>query len=430
MGLKATIQNRVVRSLFSPKRRDRNRQKAERQRAAKNLPHVVEYFHEVGDPYSHLLVQVLPEFVRRYNVEFKVHLVPPPPDWAAPDRDRLETYARRDAAMLAAKAGLAFQDPGRQPSSTQINAANEALLSALDAGHFLEQAFEIGQKVWRGELEDTPNEASESASDVLLTSAARRDALGHYLGGTLYYAGEWYWGLDRLHFLEARLGALGVRQDDASKAPIFAPPAVPVGTKSFSADVAPVLHWYVSFRSPYTGIVRDRVKALADAYGAELKIRYVLPMVMRGMQVPRKKGFYIMSDTVREAERLGVSFGNSVDPVGEPVERGYAILHEAIRRGKGYAFANSFLSGVWADGLDAGSDRGLKTITERAGLSWQDMKPLLGGDHWREEAEANQQEMFSYGIWGVPSFRVGEVATWGQDRLWVIEDALKALKEV
>ena len=430
MGLKATIQNRVVRSLFSPKRRDRNRQKAERQRVAKNLPHVVEYFHEVGDPYSHLLVQVLPEFVRRYNVELKVHLVPPPPDWAAPDRDRLEAYARRDAAMLAAKAGLAFQDPGHQPSSRQINAANMLLRVASDAGKFLEQASEIGQQAWRGELQDTLNEVGQTVIDALAASAERRDALGHYLGGTLYYAGEWYWGLDRLHFLEARLSALGVRQDDASTAPIFAPPTVPEGTGSFSADVAPVLHWYVSFRSPYTGIVRDRVKALADAYGAELKIRYVLPMVMRGMQVPRKKGFYIMSDTVREAERLGVSFGNSVDPVGEPVERGYAILHEAIRRGKGYAFANSFLSGVWADGLDAGSDRGLKTITERAGLSWQDMKLLLGGDHWREEAEANQQEMFSYGIWGVPSFRVGEVATWGQDRLWVIEDALKALTEV
>ena len=89
MGLKATIQNRVVRSLFSPKRRDRTRQKAERQRVSKNLPHVVEYFHEVEDPYSHLLVQVLPEFMRRYDVELKVHLVPPPPDWAAPDRDRL-----------------------------------------------------------------------------------------------------------------------------------------------------------------------------------------------------------------------------------------------------------------------------------------------------------------------------------------------------
>ena len=39
----------------------------------------------------------------------------------------------------------------------------------------------------------------------------------------------------------------------------------------------PDLHWYLSFRSPYTAIVRDRVKSLADAYGANLKIRFVPP---------------------------------------------------------------------------------------------------------------------------------------------------------
>jgi 2-hydroxychromene-2-carboxylate isomerase len=229
--------------------------------------------------------------------------------------------------------------------------------------------------------------------------------------------------VDRLHYLESRLRALGVAKTDNPTA-IFAPPTVPLLSASHTTSERPILHWYLSFRSPYTGIVADRVKALADAYGAELRLRYVLPMVMRGMRVPRMKGFYIMSDTVREAERLGVPFGNMSDPVGRPVERGYAILHKAIELGKGCDFVRSFLSGVWAEGIDAGSDRGLKEITERAGLAWAEMQPLLGGDHWRAAAEANQAEMFSHGIWGVPSFRVGDTAIWGQDRLWVIEDAL------
>ena len=213
---------------------------------------------------------------------------------------------------------------------------------------------------------------------------------------------------------------------DARDEPIFAPPIVPSAAPLQGRASGPGLHWYLSFRSPYTGIVAERVKALADAHGAEIKLRFVLPMVMRGMQVPRAKGFYIMRDAVREAERMGIPFGNMRDPVGEPVERGYAILHRAIEMGKGLEFAKSFLSGVWAEGLDAGSDRGLRTITERAGLSWSDMKPLIGGDHWRADAEANQQEMFRHGVWGVPSFRVGDVVAWGQDRLWLIEEALVA----
>jgi len=28
------------------------------------------------------------------------------------------------------------------------------------------------------------------------------------------------------------------------------------------------------------------------------------------------------------------------------------------------------------------------------------------------------------GLWGVPSFRVGDTAVWGQDRLWAVQQAL------
>ncbi len=425
MGFRATVKNRVAKRLFSLDRRDAKRRKLEQKRQVQGAPHVVEYFHEVGDPYSHLMAQVLAEFRQRYDIDLKVHVVSPPPDWAAPDRERLESYARKDAARLALRAGLTFSDPGTQPAPTEIAAANARLVSAVAEGTFLQNATDIGHQLWSGQ--SLPGgEPSPDIAQTLEQATQRRDDLGHYLGATLYYGGEWYWGVDRLHYLERRLSELGAARD-AGLPPIFSPPSVPAA-KAAGADTKPlVVHWYLSFRSPYTGIVADRVKALADVYGANLKLRFVLPMVMRGMVVPRAKGFYIMSDTVREADRLGVPFGNMYDPVGQPVERGYAILHRAIELGRGFEFAHFFLSGVWADGLNAGSDRGLKTITERAGLSWQDLKPLLGGDHWRADADANQDEMFSHGVWGVPSFRVGKVTAWGQDRLWVIEDELKRL---
>lgn len=426
MGFKAILQRKVAGHLFSVKRRNAQRQKAERKRRSDGTPHLVEYFHEAGDPYSHLMMQLLPAFCGRYDIELKIHIVPPPPDWAAPDRARLDTYARKDAARLAKIMGLAYEDPGHQPADADIELANAALLGAVADNTFLESAAGIGDKLWKGQAEDAWANAAVDVSQTLAASNARRDALGHYLGAVLFYAGEWYWGPDRLHYLENRLRGLGVARQGTPDAPLFAPPSVPSARAEARPEQPLELHWYLSFRSPYTGIVADRVKALAEAYGAELKLRYVLPMVMRGMQVPRMKGFYIMKDAVREAERLGIPFGDMCDPVGEPVERGYAILHKAIALGQGFQFARSFLSGVWAEGLDAGSDRGLKIITERAGLSWAEMKRLIGGDHWRADAQANQDEMFSYGVWGVPSFRVGDVAVWGQDRLWVVEEALAA----
>jgi 2-hydroxychromene-2-carboxylate isomerase len=39
-------------------------------------------------------------------------------------------------------------------------------------------------------------------------------------------------------------------------------------------------------------------------------------------------------------------------------------------------------------------------------------------------AEANRSAMFALGLWGVPSFHVGNTAVWGQDRLWAVQEVL------
>ena len=49
MTVKAELRRRVMRHLFSLKRRDSRRISAERKRQSSGNPHVVEYFHEAGD---------------------------------------------------------------------------------------------------------------------------------------------------------------------------------------------------------------------------------------------------------------------------------------------------------------------------------------------------------------------------------------------
>ena len=189
---------------------------------------------------------------------------------------------------------------------------------------------------------------SEPATNTFAADA-RLKKLGHYLGGTLYYRGEWYWGLDRLHYLEERLIDLGLRRAGDGSDVIYNPPNVPAG----SGDSGAELNWYLSFRSPYSAIVRERIKTLSDAYSAELKIRFVLPMVMRGLPVSPAKKKYIPLDAAREARRLNVPFGRIMDPVGAPVERGYSLFSWARSHGRSYEFTNAFLSSVWAEGVDA-----------------------------------------------------------------------------
>lgn len=374
MGLKSYIVPRAAEKLLSRKTLDAKRAKFEHLRAKSGNPHRVEFFHDPSDPYSQLLAQVLSDFASRYDVELQTHIVGQPAEDAAPEREKLRDYAKMDAAQLARRAKMDF------------------------------------------EFTDNPPAENTKQADAHLAE------LGHYQGGMLYYGGEWYWGMDRLHYLEARLSELGLGSTDF----YYLPPTAPSGQGETGGTE---LHWYLSFRSPYSAIARDRIKTLADAYGATLKLRFVLPMVMRDLPVSPLKKKYIPIDTAREAHRLGVPFGRICDPVGKPVEMAYSLMPWAREQGRDYAYAQSWLTGVWAEGIDAGGQRGLRKIVERAGLDWTIAKTFLGTEDWRVEAEANRVEMMDYGVWGVPSFRLGNTITWGQDRLWVIENRLKEISE-
>ena len=428
MSLKTALFSAVAAHWTGDAALRQRRADAERARRRAGAPHLVEYFHQVDDPYSHLAAQALRLMTDRYAVELKPWVVGAPEDWAAPERALLLDHARRDAARLAAGADLRFIDPGAQPDPALIAAATGHLVRTKDPTVFLDRAITLGDALWRGSPirgADPRDAGGADPAAAIAEGDARRKALGHFMGGMIHYGGEWYWGVDRLHYLEARLADLGARRIGAPETAIYLPPPTPNGAAK-SPRPGLELHYYLSFRSPYTYVAAARAAALAKAYGAELKLRFVLPMVMRGLPVPQMKSRYFTLDTAREARRAGVPFGRIADPVGAPVERGYSLLPWAIRQGRGFEFCLSFMKGVWSEGIDAGQDAGLRRIVQRAGLSWSEARPLIGNDDWRAEAEANRREMMQLGLWGVPCFRVDDVSVWGQDRMWVIEDALIA----
>jgi 2-hydroxychromene-2-carboxylate isomerase len=431
MSLRSLLMPVISQRLLSRSRVLKGRAQAERTRRSRREPHRVHYFHQVDDPYSALLAACLPALITRYEIELVPHLVGPPPDAAAPDRERLVAYSRRDAQMLAAHLGLDFHDPRAQPSKLLVAQASARLVAAVRDGRFVEMAGAVSAALWTaaaGASEVTcaialPEADAAEVAAHLRQAEAMRKRLGHYLGATLFYGGEWYWGVDRLHHLEQRLHELGAQRPGAlgSMFPPDADLAAPVAL----ADAAPI-DFFFSFRSPYSAIVAPRVFELARLTGAPVRLRYVLPMVMRGLAVPREKRRYISTDAAREAFVRGTPFGRVNDPVGRPVERGLSLMPLAERLGKGPAYVLSFMQGVWAEGLDAGSDRGLRRIAERAGLSWADACTAMKDEAWRQTAEANRTELLGLGLWGVPSFRVRDTAVWGQDRLWAVQQALLA----
>jgi 2-hydroxychromene-2-carboxylate isomerase len=174
-----------------------------------------------------------------------------------------------------------------------------------------------------------------------------------------------------------------------------------------------------------------RTFALAARTGVTLRMRPVLPMVMRGLEVPAAKRMYIMLDAKREAESVGLPFGRISDPVGAPVERGFSLYPFAVSQGRAADYLFAFCRAAFAEGVDTGSDKGLRHVVTRAGLSWDAALAAVDHEHWRAELEENRRVMLATGLWGVPSYRLrggaegADFCVWGQDRLWLVEAEIR-----
>ncbi len=415
---------------------EKRRAKAERLRRKNDAPHVVEYFHQVEDGYSHLAIQMLEPLCRRYDIRLVCHLVSGPRGANSPEPDLLLRLSRYDAGLVAPEYGLDFPGGNDAPDETCREQAAR-ILAALDDEAFVAHGAGVSTALWRGDRQalaalekDLGSADAAGAAARLAAGDARLAQLKHYSGAMFFYGGEWYWGVDRLYHLEARLGDVGALQQ-SGRDPLVPRPPIEAGPLRDNGRLT--LEVYPSLRSPYTAISFDRAVKLAQDTGVNLVVRPVLPMVMRGVPATRQKGIYIFTDTAREARYAGVPYGNFYDPIGAPVRRAYALYPWACEQGKGNALISAFLNCAFARGVNAGTDKGLREVVESAGLDWDEARQHLKDTDWEPLLEENRLAMYKHGLWGVPSFRLADengqtrLALWGQDRLWLISRHIQRL---
>jgi 2-hydroxychromene-2-carboxylate isomerase len=427
--LEREIQRHVVRIVPWLLRADAMRREIVRR--LKGTPHVVELFHQVDDPYSHLALEATGPLLDRYDVELRFHLTSATDRAHAPEPALLADYARRDCLSIAPHYDLAFDIGADAPTGADV-AQVEALLAGLTGDpRFREVALKAGRALWRRDTEaldrlaaKVPSASPDEVASAIAAGNALRARRRHYSGGMFWYAGEWYWGVDRLHHLERRLSALGAARS-ARDAPRFDRPPLDAG--SVRNDGRLELEIYPSLRSPYTALIFERSLELADSVGVPVRVKPVMPMVMRGVPAPADKATYIMTDALREARHLGVPFGNMYDPIGRPVERGFALWPFAHARGRGAEYIAAFLRAAFVEGRRTDTDEGLRSVVESAGLDFEAARAALDDDGWRHALEANRVEMYDeLGLWGVPSYRLRgpetepDLCVWGQDRLWLV----------
>ena len=427
LSIKRKARSHFLNAVLSPGARRLRRTSRELRRKLTRSTHEVSVFLQLDDPYSYLLAHYLPELQAHFEIELKVYLSQARGNEYQPAPDMLSEYAAVDARRLALELGIPFLDRGISPPVEHRRGLLDELASYAGSPDFPEQFLEVLGAYWRGDTEAAARRSDTgekgAADREIAESQKLQKRLGHYNSAMLYYGGEWYWGVDRLHYLVDRLDALGAAKESSGgklaslwqTMQVSLPVKPPAAAKSL-----PSLEYFHSIRSPYSYLALNRVYAIADAFGIELKLRPVLPMVMRGMQVPHPKLLYIAMDTTREAERLGVPYGKIADPVGEGAERCLAVFQYAESEHKGREFLLNAGTAIWSEGVDVATDKGMRKISGRTGLFWPDVLAVMASDDWREAIEANRESMMESGSWGVPTMRLGDEIFWGQDRDWLL----------
>ena len=198
---------------------NKRRLNSEKKRIQDNRPHVVNFFHNVADPYSYLTIQKLNQFKENYNVTLNCILVGDPPSLATPEPEIYKTYSLLDVKRIASFYNASPPTIKSIPNTKQIKKI-ERILTNTNQDHFINKSLELGHQLWQGhpidlELQDQNSVASEEKTVLAIKNGnTLRHQMKHYLGAIFHYEGENYWGLDRLKYLENRLIKLGLNKTD------------------------------------------------------------------------------------------------------------------------------------------------------------------------------------------------------------------------
>jgi len=409
-------------------------------------PHQLDVYLRINDPYSFLLIQILAEFESRFDIEIQYKTIKHLQEGMYPEVEMWHDNGFTDAGHLAKLYGLDWPQKAPADSLAAISRGTECLLrleSAATRQHIDSQQvnWQALNTIFEGYWYSQPEKLVLSAEVELTDSLSLERQLevnemtlkeqGHYMSAMLKYAGEWYWGLDRLDHLEQRLNALGLAKNkqtciiyNKTYIDLYQSKALP------RPDIRlKKLTLFLSIRSPYSHIGLEQGIKLAQHYQLELEVKPVLPMIMRGLSVPSSKKMYIFHDTKREAQKFGIDYGFVADPLGKGVERCYALFTYAQSLGCEESYLLNYAQAVNAQGIHSDTDEGLKIIVERSGMDWSKAKKILSeaesSTAWHGWAEQNRQQMIALGSWGVPTFQYDDLVLWGQDRAGLIEKRIQ-----
>ena len=111
----------------------------------------------------------------------------------------------------------------------------------------------------------------------------------------------------------------------------------------------------------------------------------------------------------------------------EPTAAGAASLlaeeHGVLRE-----YVVGMMAAEWADGQDIGEIDVICSVCEPLGLDADEVRAATANKTYLDQMAANWEEAQAIGLFGVPSFVIGEERFWGSDRIDYVEEYLHSLR--
>ena len=194
------------------------------------------------------------------------------------------------------------------------------------------------------------------------------------------------------------------------------------------------IDYYASLNSPWTHLGAARIEAMAARNGATLRIWPVdfgtifpatggLPLPKRS---PQRQAYRLM-ELPRWRDHLGIPI--NIEPRHFPANEKPAAccviaVRETIGAAPAIALAHRVLRALWEEEKDTGDPATLAALIREIGLDADAVMQLGAEPRWAERRDADTQAALARGVFGAPSYVIGDEIFWGQDRLEFVERRL------
>lgn len=190
--------------------------------------------------------------------------------------------------------------------------------------------------------------------------------------------------------------------------------------------------FYFDFGSPAAYLAWTQLPALCRQAGAELVYK---PMLLGGVfkaignhspaQIPAK-GKYIRQDFERFAGRYGVPLiYNAHFPVNTlQLMRGAVAMQQMDGGAQFDVYCRAIFEAMWVHDKKLVDAAVVGEVLQDAGLDAQTLLAQVGDAAIKQRLIELTEEAVARGVFGAPTFFVGDAMFWGQDRLDFVHEAL------